>query len=471
MRGDGTPADLSARVTPPTTGAPAVDLFAPPDSVASAALGWFEFLDREGVHHVVLGRERPLSAFQESDIDVAVDPELWEALPGLLLRFCRGRGLRLVQAIRHERTAWFFVCSWRAGGRLHHLRLDLCSDYVRGGKLLVPARRLLADRRRAPSPGGGPAYWTPAPAIAFEYYLVKSIAKGRTTTEGLAALRDWWGRDPPGCAAALRRHWKPQVAEEIERTLRDDGDAIPAERLPRIAPAARSLSVRGLAADLVRVVERLRRPTGLHVVLLGPDGAGKSSVLECVADELGPCFWRARQYHLRPHFGRDAGEGTAVTDPHGKAARGVIASTAKLGWWLADYMIGYWSSVRPALSRTTLVTFDRYYHDLLADPVRYRYRGTPAAVRLVGRLIPGPDLTFVLDVPAEVARARKQEVTAREAERQRVAYRALAEELGAQVVDASQPLQVVARVVADRILDSLAARITRRFRDAATAQP
>lgn len=201
---------------------------------------------------------------------------------------------------------------------------------------------------------------------------------------------------------------------------------------------------------------------GLWIAMLGCDGAGKSSLAAALDERLRGAFRRVRVLHFRPGLGR--GEGGPVTDPHGRPPRSLPVSLAKLLFYLADYLLGYGLRVRPALVRSTLVLFDRYYHDVLADPRRYRYGGPMWLARLVGRAIPRPDLFIVLDLPAELAHARKPEVPLEEARRLRERYLALARDLpNARVVDASRPLEAVVAEVEEIILDFLARRVRERL--------
>jgi len=183
---------------------------------------------------------------------------------------------------------------------------------------------------------------------------------------------------------------------------------------------------------------------GVWIALLGPDGAGKSAVIERLESDLAGTFGSVRRFHLRPHFGRRDPDGPPVLDPHAREARGVLGSLAKLGLWWADCAAGYVLAVRPTLRRRGLVVFDRYVDDLQVDPRRYRFRGPMALARLVARWSPRPDVVVVLDAPEEVLRSRKLEVTVEETSRQRHGYRALAARLPeAVVVDASRKLDDV----------------------------
>ena len=202
---------------------------------------------------------------------------------------------------------------------------------------------------------------------------------------------------------------------------------------------------------------------GLCLAVLGPDGAGKSTLITNLEQELKGAFRRTAVFHLMPGLLKRKANQGAVTDPHGKPPRSPLVSFLKLLYYLLDYHLGYWLKVRPALVRSTLVLFDRYYDDLLVDPKRYRYGGPLWLARWLRRLIPRPDLWLILDVPEEEILRRKQEVPVEELRRQREAYRRLAMELpNAFLLDGSLPPDEVARQARELALDDLHERYLAR---------
>jgi thymidylate kinase len=225
--------------------------------------------------------------------------------------------------------------------------------------------------------------------------------------------------------------------------------------------------LRGVLERLIR----LWQPNGLSVVLLGPDGAGKSSIVGAVGPLLAPLFarWTCRwgpfgappllKYLIRH---RDDCP-TDPNKPHGFAPRSLLGSLARVGYWFAYHTLGY-PTFHLALARWSLVLHDRHFVDILVDPRRYRYNGPFWLPRLVWRLIPRPDLIILLDAPAEVLQARKQEVPFEETARQRKAYLSLVQGLrNGRVVDAAQPLEHVVGEVSDIILRHLAKRVQSRL--------
>ncbi len=191
-------------------------------------------------------------------------------------------------------------------------------------------------------------------------------------------------------------------------------------------------------------------PPGLWIAVFGPDGAGKSAVIDQLTHQLDSSFSGIVGFHFRPQFRRHAVERPAVTKPHAKRPRCTLLSLAKLIYWLLDCWFGYLVTVRRAVAGSQLVIFDRYLPDILIDPLRYRLpAGSLPLARMLLPMAPCPDLCILLDVPAEVVQGRKQEVSPDESQRQRSAYLAMFEALpNTLLVDADCPVeQVTSQVI------------------------
>jgi thymidylate kinase len=183
----------------------------------------------------------------------------------------------------------------------------------------------------------------------------------------------------------------------------------------------------------------------LKIVILGPDGAGKSSVIDGLMRSLKPAGLTVKMRHLKPRMvARLRGQvEVTVVDPHGKPPRGAFLSLVKLAVWIYEE----WYSFLFHEKRGTLLICDRYYHDLLVDPKRYRFGAPLWTARLVGKLMPRPRLWVLLNAPAALLQERKQEVAPEETARQCEAYLHFIRTRNKYViVDAAQPLD---RVVAD----------------------
>lgn len=430
----------------------------------------FDFLERDSVDYCVVGDTRTYPQEITSDIDIVVARAAFSGITRTIARFCRAHDVRLVQMIQHEQTAVYFVLAWyTVSGELRFLAPDICSDYLRDGRRFLSADEILAQREPAIDDLGLiKGFYVPPPHMRFIYYLLKRIDKQDLGERHGDYLSSQWREDPGGARRQISRFWPASAAAGLlaHAATTNEWSAV-REAAPRLRRSLRRglpILAETVLGEWRRGIARVLQPTGLVVAFLGPDGSGKSSVIERTLIDLAPAFRRTRYLHLRPRFlaaGRDGA--LPVIQPHALPPRGRLVSTAKLAYLLLDYILGYMLRVWPLACGSTLVAFDRYFHDMLVDPKRYRYGGSLRLARWVARCVPPPDLWVLLDAPAPLLQARKSEVSLEESERQRRDY---LEFIGtrrvAAVVDASPRLDRVAADVERSVLDFLVRRLEMR---------
>lgn len=202
------------------------------------------------------------------------------------------------------------------------------------------------------------------------------------------------------------------------------------------------------------------RPGGVFCVFMGPDGVGKSTTIQRLRLELETLFIPCMAGRWRPGVIRRVTPDSFNRMPHMKSLRGSVTSFVCLLGLALDFTIGYALSTYPAMARAETVIFDRYFHDLLIDPKRYRYAGPTWLPRLISRLIPPRKALFViLDADEEVILSRKQELPPDELRRQRIAYRAFASHApNSIIISAHKPVDEMVMEIVDKIIDILASR-------------
>jgi thymidylate kinase len=227
-------------------------------------------------------------------------------------------------------------------------------------------------------------------------------------------------------------------------------------RDPALDPRQRWRDVGATLAWGIKLKAHQRPQSGAVITLSGPDGAGKTAHARALVDALNLC-------EVRSHYLWSRGGSTgllAITRPLGRLAgasqragggddpverrRQRLAAAgplARFGWsWLValDQVTFYNLRARlPALVGRVVVC-DRYAYDAAVDmdwalPADAHWSRLAIAAML--KLVPRPQLAYLLDVAAPAARQRKPEDPWHmdfEGERQR--YHALAKRLGLRVL-------------------------------------
>jgi thymidylate kinase len=212
--------------------------------------------------------------------------------------------------------------------------------------------------------------------------------------------------------------------------------------------------------DFLRKARAWTNPEGLFFVVLGPDGVGKSTTVQRLQTELQVLLGSCRKQRWRPGIIRKIAPDTSNRMPHSKPQRGRVISTIFVFGLALDFSIGYAVSAYPALVRAETIIFDRYFHDLLIDPRRYRYSGSMRLAQFLSRLMPPRKAIFIiLDAEEDIILSRKQELTPQELRRQLSAYRAFGSSAaGSMIITTNKPVDEIVGEIIDKVLVVLAAR-------------
>lgn len=167
----------------------------------------------------------------------------------------------------------------------------------------------------------------------------------------------------------------------------------------------------------------IRSNTGFSIGFTGPDGSGKTTVIDLMIEQLGDVFSKAHAYlHFRPTLFGNLGEvahsaGVKKTvdrnysDPHRGGRTGVLSSFARLFYYSIDYILGYFLRVKTMTRITRLVIFDRYYTDIICDSRRSRiYLPIGLLYWWERLLIPSLDYNILLTADSDTILRRKREL-------------------------------------------------------------
>ena len=320
-------------------------------------------------------------------------------------------------------------------------------------------QELLANRHKQDG------IWTPNPGQAYACYFIRCLIKANLNQrkkDQITVLYREVHKD--GLNSLLNTGVPRKIATTMDRIVQtqnwDDMEmhlARFSEQLKRCFEDKRiENKLRNTLDDWINRMDRLVHPGGLSVVMLGQDGAGKSTTIDTLenSDELP--FDRIIVWGFAPAMHRLVKKGPIRTDtPHALPPRSTMASLVKGVYWLLHALLGH-IKLRVEKSRNTLVLYDRHFIDVAVDPIRYRYGGPMWMLQLVAKLTPTPDLILLLDAPPDVLHERKPELELPERHRQSKKYLELVSGLpNSVIIDASKNQHFVLQAVQKAILRRL----------------
>jgi Phosphotransferase enzyme family len=366
---------------------------------------------------------------------------------------------RLLQGLHYDVTGWYWVVE--KNGRI--LRIDTRDDPRGIGAYAFSTELSLT------APGGD------ADFVRAAYLISKRIRKGITSAHEWEHIRSLSRSNPEHFRESLERIFGTEVTLRLAEALEEGVPPDPAlwKRARAYAQLRRGWSLERAASLATkyfgRLLERVMHPTGLIVVIAGPDGSGKSTLADTLPRVCEGPFRRSLHIHWRPGLlpslgaivGRTAGD---ATNPHGRPAHGMWLSSAALVYYWMDFLLGSWLRVLPIRARSGIVVVERGWWDIAVDPLRYGMQVSPRMVAALGRLLPTPDLVLTLEAPVETLSERKGELPAPEAQRQMDAWRRIIpRRIPQAVLDVSESIDDAAASAREIVFERLSARALRRL--------
>lgn len=394
---------------------------------------FFLRLEQENVQYCILRNYAGLpNNLQGSDIDILVPPEKMKEFDTILIEMSTTFNLIIIQRIKSlgEWRYWLLdsaLCLENPG-----LAIDVMFSIDWRGLKYLSAEELLVRRCRFG-----------------DYYILHPIHEVFLIIFG----RILWGALPKDKYHALISTYTSQYNTEWQILLQEVFGARLGKEIfedancgcyGRILGYVSKLRLKCLLKNLFRgpcvclyrffmyhiiQIKNYVSYCGCFLAFVGPDGVGKSTIVEKCSQAFSRLKMVTRIFHWRPALIQPLSSyqkylgGSEGGCP--KVSSGTLGSIFRLIYYTFDYVCGYLYCVLPSLKRGEVVIFDRYFYDYFVDPDRIRTKYLGFVPRIVSLIIPKPDLVIALYAKPSNIHKRKPELSEEEIGRQITGFRSL----------------------------------------------
>lgn len=364
----------------------------------------FKYLGLKNIDYAVIsGYEKLFDPDNlKGDIDILIRKKDFLTIELKLKGFCYLEGYEIVQIYHHEVYAKnIFIFDPKTQQLLN---LDLYGKLHRKETQFYTEDELFRDR------SSFLGISTLSMPHEFIHYLIKKIDKNGLTLKPFYYLKQLFDKDEEGCIDAINKCFTRHHGIIISAFINNYLPPL-IENLSDLKASIyinKKVSFRILTKKGNRFFKRIFHPTGMTICFLGPDGSGKSTIIEALKEQLLP-FRKTAYYHLKPINSKSTNS-SPITNPHENEIYSKTKSFLKLIYFVYQYNLGWLKNIVTQKIRSTLIIFDRYYDDLKIDHKRFRYGGPKNWINTFEYFIPKPSLYFVLSASPETIYARKQEV-------------------------------------------------------------
>lgn len=386
----------------------------------------------------------------DADVDMLFKKKDFKNIEIILQSFCKIYKLQLVQVLHHDLYAKnIFLFNPE---KIEFLNLDIYADLSRKGLSFYSENKVFSTL----------VIYENIPIISTEKefisYLYKKLDKNDLTLENFNYLNQLFLKDPK-CIVGLKNFFPKTFSYLIDSFKTHEIEILLKNRILLLNDINRlkSKSFGLFIKNKIRIVKRIFCPTGTTISFLGPDGSGKSTIIENILKNRLP-FRRNDYFHTKPIIVKKD-EQTVQSEPHKYPAYSKLKSYLKISYFIFQYNKGWFKNIIPLKIKSSLIIFDRYFDDILADQKRYRYGAEIWFLKFARIFIPKPELYFVLTTKAEIIHERKNEVEFSELEKQIKEYESLTKNNKYFKIDVSK----TPKEIADEIIKIMMKNMSLRY--------
>ena len=222
--------------------------------------GYFEALSQQGIEYAILHTYTEYPESIHSDVDYCVrDCDLQKVIL-FVSNYCKLSGWHLVQIMQHEVKAFFCICVSKEDPSAF-VQLDVCSHYMREGRLLIKDEVLLKDVQLYKDKG----FFVPSKYVELAYILWKAAAKDKPIENIDARVKELTHNDNG-------LHENDAIDELVQILGASDTNADITSIFEELSSLYKRLPLLTRIGQVKRIFHRVRYPSGCYCVIKNDKG-------------------------------------------------------------------------------------------------------------------------------------------------------------------------------------------------------
>ena len=369
----------------------------------------FGFLNANADYAVLRNFEGLPDNNPSRDIDIIITRKSYKKIKPALVELIDRSGWKIITYLSSDRLITY-VCACTTEEKTEIVQWDFFFDTSLFGVRLISAKEFLANREF-----NGKVYHVNKDYEFLDKYMYDR-AVGVQYPDKYSHIKK---------AVADSKVVAKKLKEVFGVTGIDECDKRSGKRMLLRAAMRNPFATFGrfIKFEYHRIKNYICSHTGFSIGFTGPDGSGKTTVIDTILERIAPVFKSAHKYyHFRPALFGNLGEvahsagikkevDRNYSDPHRGGKTGKLNSFIRLCYYSMDYIIGYFVKVKSVTRITRVVVFDRYYTDIICDSRRSRIYLSPKFLYWWGKLfIPTLNYNILLTASSETILARKREL-------------------------------------------------------------
>lgn len=426
----------------------------------------FEYFNNLQIAYCVMNNYENMPETIPTDVDIAIDKKTFKKLDSILINIASKFNVEIVQKIWHGYYKCAYILSPLSIDERFRLQLDFFVDFSAKGFPNLLANSLLLDKRKKYR-----NFFIPTAEIELPFIVMRRIVKNDLKKEHIENMKRLFEQDSINTKKNLINVFGEAAGNSIIESIENEDRQMFQNRIKEYRNALKKWSRKNTPFEYMfkyaiyqfrRIINRLSHPIGFMVVLLGPDGSGKSTIARLTLERVSGSFHGGRIQYWRPYllpamgklkFWNPSKEIATNPRPHDHPKQNRFKSLLRFFYYLADYLIGHPIKIYWAKVKKNIIIFDRYYYDYLVDLFRYQFNIPNWLPKLFLPIIPVPDLTIYLDAEPEELHKRKQELSLHELKRQVEEFKRVLPQIPNSItVSTDKPINKIVKEISYQIL-------------------